>query len=169
MTRYGDLQIEQDPTFQQREWRVQRIGWWLLAGFVVAAALGLFGGGPLSRAQAGERGAPLWIEYERFTKVGAPTRLLVHAQAAPHDGSWGLDLRVARPYFDAMEITRMVPQPASVEVGAELVRLWFAAPSARAEPLTVILDVQPRTIGWHRAVWAGAQGARVSFVQLAYF
>ena len=82
-TRVGDLELDQDLGFQRREWSLQRIGWWALTGFVVVASLGLFGGGPLSRGRVGDPGAAVWIEYERFVRVGARARLYVHFDSAP--------------------------------------------------------------------------------------
>lgn len=56
--RVGELEIEEDLDFQRRMWRLQQIGWALLVLVVVAALLGLFGKGPLSRAVASRVGVP---------------------------------------------------------------------------------------------------------------
>ena len=61
MKRVGDLELNQDLAFQYREWAVQRGSRWVLAVFVIAAALGAFGGGPLTHARAGAPGSPVWI------------------------------------------------------------------------------------------------------------
>jgi hypothetical protein len=67
-----DLQIDDDPAFQKKEWRVQRIGIALLALLVAAAAAGLTGmGGPLNDAEAGRRGDPVFVEFERVVRQGA--------------------------------------------------------------------------------------------------
>lgn len=62
-----DLEIRQDQRFQQREWRLERIGWTLIALFVLAGLLGLLGPGPLSWATARSDGGLVEVEYQRFT------------------------------------------------------------------------------------------------------
>jgi hypothetical protein len=70
-----DLQIDDDPKFQKKEWRAQRIGIALLALLVAAAAAGLTGmGGPLNDAEAGRRGDPVFRRIRRRT--GADSQAL---------------------------------------------------------------------------------------------
>lgn len=87
--RVGDLSIDDDPGFQQHEWRVQRLGWIAALVVLLAAALGLFGGDILSQATAGEGG--LVVEYDRFIRFGAPTTLLLRlSPEAVADGAVGV-------------------------------------------------------------------------------
>ena len=65
------LQIEEDRAHQRREWRIERVGWVLMAGLLLAGLLGLLGDGPLSRATAGSAGA-LSVEYDRLQRAAAP-------------------------------------------------------------------------------------------------
>ncbi len=161
------LQLKQDPAFQRREWLAQRMGWWVLAALVVAAVLGLFGGGPLSAAQAGSRGAPLWIEYERFVRVGAPTRIALHATVPAPAGE--IRLRIRRSYFEALKIDRMVPEPAAIAIGESHVTMRFDSVASGAAPFTVILDVEPLRAGRHQAAFDVDREGEVTFAQLAYF
>ena len=48
LVRVGDLQIHQDLCQERREWKIQRVGWLLMALMLVAALAGLLGPGPLS-------------------------------------------------------------------------------------------------------------------------
>lgn len=162
-----ELELKQDLAFQRREWLGQRVGWWVLAAFVVAASLGLFGGGPLSAAQAGTPGAPLWIEYERFVRVGAPTRISVHTSVAASTN--GIRLRIRRSYFEALKIDRMVPEPAAVAIGENDVTMRFDSVVSGPAPFTVILDVEPLRAGRHRAAFDVDGAGGVTFAQLAYF
>lgn len=43
-----DLELTEDFTFEQREWKVQRIAWLIMALLVLLGLLGLFGAGPMS-------------------------------------------------------------------------------------------------------------------------
>jgi hypothetical protein len=58
------LPVEDEISLHRKGWIVQRIGWVLMFGFLIAALLGLFGEGPLSskKLQAGN----VSVQYERF-------------------------------------------------------------------------------------------------------
>jgi hypothetical protein len=158
------FQLNQDLEFQRREWAVQRASWWVLTAFVAAAALGLFGDGPLSSARAGRAGAPLWVEYERFVRAGATTRLSVHARTS---GRASLELLLPRAYFESFRIEQIVPEPASIAIRPGDVSLQFAV-APGADPLTIVLDLEPLRPGRQRGLFS-AGGADVSVSQLVYF
>jgi hypothetical protein len=63
-------QIEEDVRFQMRWWQVERVGWLLMGPFMAAAAVGVFGGGRLSRARTGEADGPQ-VEYQRLLRAHA--------------------------------------------------------------------------------------------------
>ena len=67
-----DIDLDQDIDFQQRSWKVQRVGWGLMVLFVLAGLSGLLGTGPLSNVTDGDEGGPLWLEYQRFGRLQAP-------------------------------------------------------------------------------------------------
>lgn len=160
------FEIDQDLAFQRREWMVQRVGWWVLVSFVLAALAGLFGGGPLSRARAGTVGR-FSIEYERFGRVGATSLVTVrdHAALGARASS---ELRIARSYFDSVSIERVTPEPGQIEIGEADVVLRFET-QQEGPALTVVLEIKPRRAGLHRAAFANGQGAELSFSQLTYF
>lgn len=157
------LQINQDLVFQRREWAVQRAGWWALTAFVLAALLGGFGGGPLSSARAGSQGSGLWIDYERFVRLGATSRLLVHF-GGPSTAA--RELRINRDYFESLRVEQIVPEPERTVVGAREVTLVFPA---SAEAFLVILDVQPMKVGSHAARFSTGKEQPPEFRQFAYF
>lgn len=76
MAKHDGLQIDEDLAFQRRSWRWQRAGWLGFVALIVAGLLGVFGAGPLSRAESS--GAGLRIEYDRFARTQAPTSLVIH-------------------------------------------------------------------------------------------
>lgn len=166
-TKSGELDINQDLEFQRREWFAQRIGWWALAAFVAAATLGIFGKGPLSSAQTAEAGAPLWVEYERFLRVGAPSRIAVHG-SPPAPGA-GFQVHLPRQYFEAFRIDQVTPPPLAIAIGDDDVHLQFGPATDRAKTFTIILDLEPLRVGRYPAAFRVDGVAPVSFVQFAYF
>jgi hypothetical protein len=159
----GGFQIDQDLGFQRREWVVQRVGWWMLAAFVVAALLGVFGSGILSRATAGRQGSALWIDYERFVRLGASSRLSVHFG---EPSSAARELRINRDYFESLRVEQIVPEPERTVIGTNDVTLVFPA---AADAALVILDVQPMKPGRHSIRISTGQAHTAAFSQFAYF
>jgi hypothetical protein len=160
------LEIDQNLAFQRREWIVQRVGWWVLVAFVVAASLGVFGDGPVSSARAGTGQDPFWLEYERFVRVGATSRIALHEGASGPRSA--LQLRIARSYFDAIVIERVTPEPTQVDVGERQVTMRFDPPQ-ESPPLTIVLEIRPQRPGLRTATFTNGQGAAISFSQLTYF
>jgi hypothetical protein len=157
------LQLDQDIDLQRREWRVQRVGWYGLATFVLAALLGVFGKGPLSHAAAGASG--LSVEYERFVRAGAPSRLTIEIPPAP--GGTLPQLSISRDYVDAMTITHILPSPAASELRAGDALFSFERGDTARSPFTVEIEVEPRGMGRPTATVRSGDAA-VTFSQLAY-
>jgi len=124
--RVGDLEIEQDLRFQRREWRVQRIGWLLMALLICAALLGVFGGGGLlTGASDSAAGGAAKISYQRFARLSAPASLKVRfPESAVQNGM--LQVAVERDYIEGVQIEHITPEPESVEVTADAIVYTFA-------------------------------------------
>ncbi|WP_435017714.1 hypothetical protein TA3x_005334 [Tundrisphaera sp. TA3] len=107
-----DLDIPDDLALQDRTWKAQRVAWWAMAAILVAALLGLFGGGPFATGTAGPAGGPR-VEYPRVCRLRSASALDVFAPVGP-----GGEARVwvASAYADAVEIDRADPTPVRVEV-----------------------------------------------------
>jgi hypothetical protein len=161
------LQIDENLDFQRREWRWQRVGWVALALFVIAAAAGVFGGGPLSQASAGAPDGALHVEYERFVRRGAAQQVRIRARAAGATAAQPLALDVSRAYYEDMRIQRVQPEPESVDIGPAHVTLRFKR--AGEGDLTILIDAEPRRAGRFSADIRSAGGGAVTFRQFSYF
>src|SRR5688572_13281135 len=110
--RLGQLDSSEDPEHERREGAVQRAAWVVMALFLVAALAGLFGSGPLARAQASARGFD--VEYPRFARRDAPTEVRVSlAQGVP------AQVWLARDVLGSWEIEEVTPTPESVTPEAD--------------------------------------------------
>jgi hypothetical protein len=144
IVRAGDLDIDVDMVFQRRSWIVQRVAWIVMTLLVVAAALGLLGPGPLSRATASLPGV-LEAKYQTLTRYEDPETLTV--RVAPAVTTSGLvRLSINRDYLDRAQVTSVTPTPERVEVAhARVVYVFRVAEAGR--PLDVTFDLKPRNIG----------------------
>jgi hypothetical protein len=136
--RVRTLELDEDLGFQRSEWRASRLTLAGLLSVMLAAGLGLFGNGPLSRARAGDPTGALWVDYDRFVRSQAATRLSIHARPNAH-GS--VHFTVSRSFLDAYRVMQVTPNPDSARVVPEGVEYRIGADPSGGGP--VIFDVQP--------------------------
>lgn len=157
----GDLEVAQDLSWQRREWFIHRVGWFILAIFILVAALGVLGGdGPLREARAGDS---TLVTYDRFAHFASPTELSVIPPAgAVANGE--VEVAVDRGYLANFEVRAVTPQPQSVELrDEELVYSFLVADP----PGQVDFALEPREAGLQSgAVRVGA--ATTEFDQVVY-
>jgi hypothetical protein len=165
--RVGDLEIEQDLEHEERAQRVRRIGWALILLFWSAGLAGLFGSGLLSRSTASAPG--LRLEYERFLRYTAPQELTLRLgpslTSRPQVRVW-----IDRRYLEGQQVESVVPQPESVEAGAD--RLVFVLVAAEAgKPTSLTLRLQTQRVGsleGRIGVIGGAESPPLRFHQFVY-
>lgn len=139
------LQLESDPAFQRGMWTIQRVGWGVMLGVMVAALLGLLGRGPLSRTYKVHPDSPLAIEYERFGRASSPDRLRVYLLPGSSRGGEAR-LAIGREFFESVEEVEVEPTPLRVEAGGGWLRYRFAA-TEPARPTVVSLRYKPNRAG----------------------
>jgi hypothetical protein len=141
--RSGDLEIEEDPVFERRSRRAERIGLALMVATVLAAAAGLLGSGPLSRGSVAAEA--LEVDFQRLSRYESSETLTLRIGATATRGP-EVRVWVDRGYLDASRIEAVVPAPIRAEAGADRVVFVFAV----AEPdrqLTVAFRLQPEHVG----------------------
>jgi hypothetical protein len=166
LRRIGDLELEEDIGFQRRDWLVRRIAWAVLALVFLAALLGLFGNGVLSEATLGDDGMPLQLEYQRFGRYKAPMDLKVHlGPEAIQEGK--VRLWLERNYLNTMQVETIVPQPGSVESGANHLIYVFNISSSDF-PVEVTFLMQSESMGRQIGRVGLEGGSSLSFSQFIY-
>lgn len=112
------LPLEDEIDLHRKGWIVQRIGWVLMFAFLMAAMLGFFGEGPLSKKhiQAGS----INIEYERFCRYehGMEIRL----ESAGENIS---SVSIPQAYLKNFRVSTIVPEPEKQVATAGLVQYQF--------------------------------------------
>ncbi|WP_220810342.1 hypothetical protein [Noviherbaspirillum aridicola] len=103
-----DLEIDDDPRQQQREWVMQRIGWAVLTGLLIAVTFGLFGrGGPLSEVKLPSQRGEFLLEYDRFLRYHSPDMMRVSFTA----GAQHTRLKIDSEYASHVQFERITPAP----------------------------------------------------------
>jgi hypothetical protein len=154
MNRHGDLEIETDPVFQRRDWRAQRVGWWVLIVALIAALAGLFGQGPLAHARVRSSDARLEIAYDRIARHGADLEWV--AVVAPTSGDSIVDLWISTDLLGGMMMRRIEPQPLEERAARDGVAYRFRIADA-AHPATIVFHTEPIDL-WSRSGWVRIVG-----------
>jgi hypothetical protein len=104
------LQIEEGIDLHITSWIVQRIGWGLMFGLLLAAALGFFGNGILSETSVSVDGASL--SYERFCRYENSTALEIEAP----DRSGSLIVRFNPEFSNVFKVEQINPEPSGQKI-----------------------------------------------------
>lgn len=165
MQQIGDLELDQDLTFEQRQWVVQRGVWIVLVALLVSTVLGVFGSGPLSSAAVTSADGMLRVEYERFVR-----REVIHELSltvtVEEPGNGQVEVWVDVNSLDAMVVDTISPEPS--EERGEGDRQIFVFEMGEANQLSIRFDVAREDIGWSRVHVGIVGGDDVSFTQISY-
>lgn len=134
-----------EPETIQTQWRWERIGWALIAVVVVAAALGLFGGGPISKATAtaAQGDVTYEVEYEKWNRMNHVSLLIVRVHAPGATGD--LNVTFSR---EMAEITTIRSSSPSAEGGLGPDGILYGFPvDDWSAPVTVSMEYIPETVG----------------------
>ena len=156
---------DRDPALRRREWRLERVGWGVMAIVVAAALLGAFGGGLLSHTEA--RGADgLVVDYHRMARTQSPEELTVYLPARRGMRS----LRISAAFLARARLLEVDPAPIRVRLGEEERELLFDVEGgvARDGALAVVLRVEYRRAGAVDGWMAAGGGAPVRVAAFVY-
>lgn len=136
-------------------WRVERVGWALMALALLGALLGLFGDGPMSQTSAGNSAA-FEVSYDRFQRSSAPQvySFAVHPSVVA-EGS--LYLRFDASLIEGIELDSVVPEPDSVRAASRYTDFVFRVEPGQG-PLRITFRFRPATFG-HLTGYVTAPGA----------
>ncbi|MGM7666719.1 hypothetical protein [Microbacterium sp. A93] len=113
--RSGDgkqLESKDHARFQRREWRFVRVGWAVLALFIVAGLLGLFGNGPLSDNSTTSDSGHVSIDHQRIARNLADDTLVLRlSEETVQDDQ--ITLRVTGSWVEDIDVSGIAPQPST--------------------------------------------------------
>jgi len=139
------LKISDDVEFERTWWRIEIGIWIFLTAFLVIAATGLLGRGPLAKGRIASPDGQLSVQYERISRYKTPSTMII--QISPGRTRTGeTSLWVNNGIVRQMGLQRVVPEPHRTEPGPDGVTyVWPIADPATT--FTVRLDMQPDTAG----------------------
>lgn len=136
----GASLVGEDPRPHEREWRVERVGWVVMALVVLLGLLGFWGSGVLSTVTTTSADGRLSVSYERFVRTIGQTSIVVHADRGSARGGT-LQLSVDQPCLASYQVQSMQPEPTVTTAVGD--RLVFEFPAGADSELTLRLDVRP--------------------------
>ncbi|MDH1265217.1 MULTISPECIES: hypothetical protein [unclassified Pseudomonas] len=100
--------VKENVRLQAQQWRLERIGFFVLLLLIILCLLGLFSGGPLSQVQQRTASGDLQVDYQRFLRNGATTTLVVTVRS--RDGGEA-GVQFEGELLDSGRIESVVPEP----------------------------------------------------------
>ncbi len=165
MRHVGDLDLDQDLAFEERQWKIQRVGWVVMALIVVAALLGVFGSGPLSAATVGDE-ASLALQYQRFVRHQGQGELVV--RVAPNETVEGrVEFWLTTEFLGEIDLQGISPEPDEVRSAGDR-QIFVFLVNDPAGPLEVTISYFPNGLGRVSGGIGLVDGPDFSFNQLSY-
>lgn len=131
-------ELHRQMHIQRATWRVQRIGWWLLLLLALAGLAGLLGNGPLAETVARSPNAD--VHYDLLVRRGSDALIRFDLR----DQRSLTTLTLPSRYIEAVEITKMQPEPMTAFGEPDTYTFIFAAPNADAR---LLMTIRPRRVG----------------------
>jgi len=103
------LKLDEDIPLHIKGWKIQKVAWTIIGLFLLLAAIGLFGAGPLSYRTINANGDIL--EYEHFGRFQGQTQL----EFTLNRESGIAKIAFSLAYLDKFQIERIFPLPDKTE------------------------------------------------------
>jgi len=165
LKRVGQLEVSEDIDYQEKEWKVERIGWVMIVVLILFALLGLFGGGPISTVtQSGVRGFSL--TYERFDRQMNPSKLILEI---PGEGVNQGEVKfwVDREYLKKVQVEVISPNPDGVELAPQRI-IYTVTVAESDQPVVVVFEIQVEESGLRRGEVGLDGGESIKFTQFVF-
>ena len=134
-----EVAVGEDLDFQRKWWRFENFIWMLFTVIIVLDLAGLFGRGPIAKAERRSADGTIDVKYERIERTDSPSMLEIHfAQSAINDGK--INIYVSESLVKELGAQRVIPAPRESAVGYGGLTYTFAATRA---PATVSLALEP--------------------------
>jgi hypothetical protein len=100
---------------QAREWMVERVAWFAVAGVLIAALVGLLGPGPLGKRTLASSDGRLSIQFYLVERYEAPSELRIRFRPLESETTM-VRLTLSRSFADETSTESFTPEPEVVEM-----------------------------------------------------
>jgi hypothetical protein len=134
-----EVAVGEDLDFQRKWWRFENAAWVIFTLIIVLDLAGLFGRGPIAKAQRRSADSAIDVKYERIERTDSPSILTIQfAQSAIQNGK--IQLYVSNSLVKELGAQRIIPAPQDTVIGDG--GLTYTFPASRP-PASVDLALQP--------------------------
>jgi len=138
--RSDGLQLDEHRRFQERFWKIERIGWLVFAIVIVAALLGAFGaGGPVATKVVETREAT--IAHPRVGRWESADELTVRFKS----GRETYSVELSPSFAETFQIEDIQPLPARTTIGVRGQMLTFESPGRDGG--SIKLHIRAQSVG----------------------
>jgi hypothetical protein len=135
----GEIEVGEDLEFQRKWWRFENFAWILFTLIIVLDIAGLFGRGPIAKAERRSPDGTIDVKYERIERTDSPSILTIEfGPSAIQDGK--IKLYISESLVKGLGTQRVVPAPTETSIGDG--GLTYTFPASKP-PATVDLALQP--------------------------
>jgi hypothetical protein len=134
-----EIEVGENLDFQRKWWRLESVVWVFFTVIIVLDVAGLFGRGPIAKAERRSADGTIDIKYERIERTDSPSILsIAFGPSAIQDGK--IKLYVSQSLVKELGTQRVVPAPSETVIGNG--GLTYTFPASRL-PATVDLALEP--------------------------
>jgi hypothetical protein len=134
-----EVAVGEDLDFQRKWWRFENAAWVIFTLIIVLDLSGLFGRGPIAKAERRSADGAIDVKYERIARTDSPSILTIQfAQSAIQNGK--IHLYVSNSLVKQLGTQRVIPAPQDTVIGEG--GLTYTFPATKP-PASVDLALQP--------------------------
>src|ERR1700760_2771431 len=121
-----EVAVGEDLDFQRKWWRFENYAWIFFSALIVCDLAGLFGRGPLAKAERRSPDGTIDVQYEHIERTESPSILSIQfGHDAIRNGQ--IKLYASRSLVTSLGTQRVIPEPQSTTVGDAGLTYTFAA------------------------------------------
>jgi hypothetical protein len=138
-----EIAVGEDVEFQRRWWKFEKVVRVVFIVLVVLDLAGVFGRGPVAKANLATEDGAMTVTYERIERTGTPSVLTVKFGEAAIQNS-KVHLWTSEDLVTGLGNKQIAPQPATSVVGDGGLHYTFPA---SAKPAEAVFSLQPSSPG----------------------
>jgi hypothetical protein len=134
-----EVAVGEDLEFQRKWWRFENAAWVFFTVIIILDLSGLFGRGPLARAERRTADGTIDVKYERIERTDSPSIMTIHfGPSAIQNGK--IHLYISDSLVKPLGTQRVIPAPQDTLIGNSGLTYTFLASKP---PASVDLALQP--------------------------